>query len=311
VESGLESIEAMTQRCASLIARLLGDAAVAEKDFMPYPISVIWRKDVLQVTEDLLESRAKRIEARTGGFADAKAHMLEAYAREFLQPIWRTFEGEAERSFHSQQQEGRGQSWHAMKLLLRAAAAGDAPMGVHIVVHGSGMPWLLQLVERLCFGSSDGFGPVEGLQTPEQRRKILQSITLLAPICTVEQVEEMVTSLWGDWRLPKSETPPPLAIYTQPPERDAVENLGGYSGSFLELARRCFPIDGSIPTFTKPNKIAGHAEGAKELEARLGATGLLEIMQTSTQPTAGHADLMADPLLIEAVLSRIRAVAVV
>jgi len=309
VESGLESIDSMTRRCASNTARLMSDGSLIDTEFTPYPITVIWREDVLQVTEDLLASRAQRIQARTRGYADAKAHMLDAYAREFLQPIWRTFEGEAERSFTSKlgEKEKRGQAWPAMQRLLAAAARGEAPMGVHIVVHSSGMPWLQALVQRLARAPGSSETLIPGFDTPELRRKILRSVTLIAPICTVAHVRKLLVDLWGDWTLSRTAKPRPMAIYAQTAIRDAGENLCGYSGSFLELARRCFPLDGSMPNITKPNIIAGHADGASQLKNDEASTGLLDIINVATSPTSTHADLMSDPNLLQAVFQRVRA----
>lgn len=308
VESGLESIDSMTRRCASISARLKSDFGVVDSEFKPYPISVIWREDVLQVTEDLLASRAQRIQARTRGYADAKAHMLDAYAREFLQPIWRTFEGEAERSFTDKldQKERRGQAWPAMQRLLAVAASGDTPMGVHFVVHSSGMPWFQAFVHRLARapGTPDNFIP--GFETPELRRLILRNVTLITPICTVNNVRNILADLWGDWILPSTAKPRPLAIYAQTAARDAGENLCGYSGSFLELARRCFPLDGSMPTIANSNIIAGHSDGARELNSKEASTGLLEIMSVATSSSSTHAALMSDPHLLHAVFQRIK-----
>ena len=309
VESGLESIDSMSRRCASITARLKSDFGLIDSEFKPYPISVIWREDVLQVTEDLLASRAQRIQARTRGYADAKAHMMDAYARDFLQPIWRTFEGEAERSFNGKldQTDKRGQAWPAMQRLLAVAASGDTPMGVHFVVHSSGMPWFQAFVQRLtrALGTSDNLIP--GFETPELRRMILRSVTLITPICTVENVRSLLVDLWGDWSLPSTAKPRPIAIFAQAAERDAGEDLCGYSGSFLELARRCFPLDGSMPTITNPNKIAGHADGVSELISKEASTGLLEIMSVATCSSSTHADMISDPHLLQAVFQRIKA----
>lgn len=307
VESGLDSLEAMTRRCAGYAARLLADPDLTEGTFRPYPLSVIWRRDVLQVTEDLLASRAQRIEARTGGYADAKAHMLDVYAREFLQPIWRAFEGEAERSFQLGGDDRRGQAWPAMRRLLAAAAGGDLPMGVHLVVHGSGMPWLQALVERLVPPPGSSEVPVPGLESVEQRRRLLRSVTLLAPICTPERLLRLLDQLWGEWSLPDGTTPRPLAIYAQPAGRDAEESLGGYQGSFLELARRCFPLDGNLPTFTHPNVIAGHAEGLRRLSQQLGGRGLLDTLQRDAPAPIAHADLLNCPELVHRVFQRLKA----
>lgn len=307
IESGLDSLEGMTCRCAGYAARLLADPELTDGPFRPYPLSVIWRRDVLQVTEDLLASRAQRIEARTGGYADAKAHMLDVYAREFLQPIWRAFEGEAERAFQAKGDDRRGQAWPAMRRLLVAAAGGDAPMGIHVVVHGSGMPWFQALVERLVPQPGTGEAPVPGLESVEQRRRILRSVTLLAPICTPERLLQLLDQLWGEWSLPGETTPRPLALYAQPASRDAEESLGGYRGSFLELARRCFPLEGNLPTFTHPNVIAGHAEGLRRLRQKLAGRGLLETLQLEPSGPIAHAELLGCPELVHCVFQRLKA----
>lgn len=307
IESGLDSLEGMMRRCAGFAARLLADPELTEGPFRPYPLSVIWRRDVLQVTEDLLASRAQRIEARTGGFADAKAQMLDVYAREFLQPIWRAFEGEAERSFQVAGDERRGQAWPAMRRLLAAAAGGDAPMGIHLVVHGSGMPWFQALIERLLPGPGTGEAPVPGLESVEQRRCLIRSITLLAPICTPERLLRLLDQLWGEWSLPGESNGRPLALYAQPANRDAEECLGGYQGSFLELARRCFPLEGNLPTVTHPNRIAGHAEGLRRLRQQLAGRGLLETLQPELPGLIAHAELLASPELVHSVFQRLKA----
>ena len=194
-----------------------------------------------------------------------------------------------------------------MQRLLAVAASGDTPMGVHFVVHSSGMPWFQAFVQRLtrALGTSDNLIP--GFETPELRRMILRSVTLITPICTVENVRSLLVDLWGDWSLPSTAKPRPIAIYAQAAERDAGEDLCGYSGSFLELARRCFPLDGSMPTITNPKNIAGHADGVSELISKEASTGLLEIMSVATCSSSTHTDMISDPHLLQAVFQRIKA----
>jgi hypothetical protein len=309
IESGLDSLETMVRRCASYAARLLADPSLTDDEFKPYPISVIWRKDVLQLTEDLLAARAQRIEARTGGYADAKAHMLDAYAREFLQPIWRSFEGEAERCFFAKPGEKRGQSWTSMQQLLNAATSGDRPMRIHFVVHGAAMPWFESLVRRLAEPGSAAESSIHGLSSIEIRRRLVASVTLLAPICTPEHLRELLALLWGEWNLPEGQAPRPLAIYTQPAQRDREENLAGYQGSFLELARRCFPVDGNRPTFTHPNLIAGHADGLQVVREQLSGRNLLEVISIPDSAETSHAALLSNPELVRIVFRRIKACA--
>ncbi|MEB3322747.1 MAG: C1 family peptidase, partial [Synechococcaceae cyanobacterium] len=263
VESGLDPLDAMAQRCLGLVDGFLGMPDPGAESGRAYPISVIWRQEVLQVTEDMLESRGRRIAQRTGGRADAKARMLETYARTYMQPIWRAYEGEAERSFvDAEGPEGpRGEAWDAMRALLRAAGGGDTPMGVHFVVHGAGICWFLQLVQRLA---------------GEPEPPPVASVTLLAPIATPQQIEAMARLLWGSAAAGDRPGPAPLALYVRSAEADRTERLAGCEGSFLELARRCFPVAGSVPAPGRFNALAGHEEGAAELARLLAGTGLLE-----------------------------------
>lgn len=126
-------------------------------------------------------------------------------------------------------------------------------MGVHFIVHGSGLPWFLALARRLATANNPE--AIAGLGTASERRRRLRSVTLLAPIATPEQIKIMLVNLWGSGRGGRQSSTCPLAILTQPAVRDAEEDLAGYRGSFLELARRCFPIDGSRPTSLHPNTL--------------------------------------------------------
>lgn len=305
IESGLDSLDLMTRRCALWAGQCMEEEAQKDPHFRPYPISVIWRKDVLQITEDLLEARVRRIEARSGGFADARAHWLDAYAREFLQPIWRTFEGEAERCFDLDPEAARGEPWQALRLLLEGASSGEAPMGIHFIVHGSGLPWFLALARQLA--TADNPEAIEGLGTATERRRRLRSVTLLAPIATTEQIKMMLADLWGSGRGGRRSSTSPLAILAQPAAADANEDLAGYRGSFLELARRCFPIDGSLPTSLHPNSLAGHEEGAGLLRDDPATEGLLQLIEPDGLEGLTHPTLMADSRVMERVWRQIRA----
>lgn len=305
VESGLESLDLMTRRCALWVGQCMEEETQKDPHFRPYPISVIWRKDVLQITEDLLEARVRRIEARSGGFADARAHWLDAYAREFLQPIWRTFEGEAERCFDPNPEAARGEPWQALRLLLEGASSGKAPMGIHFIVHGSGMPWFLALAHQLT--TANNLQAIKGLRSAEERRRRLRSVTLLAPIATTEQIKIMLANLWGSEGGGRRSSTCPLAILAQPAAGDANEELAGYRGSFLELARRCFPINGSLPTFLHPNSLAGHEEGAQLLSKDPAVERMLELIEPDGLGPLTHATLMANSRLMERVWRQIRA----
>lgn len=313
VESGLDPIETMMGRTAVLVAHL--------KRRLPtiYPMAVIWRRDVLQLTSDLLEARSRRLESRTHGNMVAQGVMLEAFAKEFLPPIWRTFEGEAERSFHRRPGDPipRGESWVALQQLLEAVTADPEPMDVHLVAHGSGVVWLQQLADCLARlqAQAEDAEALPNLASTQQRRLRIRSVDLITPLITTASLRRMVKELWGEAPPAPTQTRPPLAVYQRRAELDRREVLGGFPGSFLELARRCFPLDGLDPAHGNYIPIAGHSETTETLGSAGGFLQSVLITDSSDpvpegtetvrlDPVPSHAELINDSRLLDYVLRR-------
>ena len=82
VESGLEAFDTMVERAVVLIPHL--------KAARIYPLFVWWHEGCFELASELLEDRARRLEPRTGGVQQLGAFLLETFAREFMQPFWRT-----------------------------------------------------------------------------------------------------------------------------------------------------------------------------------------------------------------------------
>jgi hypothetical protein len=276
---------------------------------------VIWRREVLQLTADLLEARSRRLESRTHGNLVAQSVMLEAFAKKFLPPIWRTFEGEAERNFHLRPGEPipRGKSWSAMVRLLEDATADPVPMDVHLVAYGSGVVWLQQLAHRLARLQPGEVENLSNLATPEQRRLLIRSVHLITPLITVAGLRRMVKDLWGEAPSEPTLIRPPLTLYQRRAELDQQESLGGFPGSFLELARRCFPLDGLDPAHGGYIPIAGHSETTESLGSAAGFVQRVLITDSADQvpddtdavrldPVPSHAELVNDSRLLEHVL---------
>ena len=315
VESGLDPIETMMGRAAVLVAHL------KRQQPSVYPMAVIWRREVQQLTADLLEARARRLETRTGGNEVAQGVMLESFAKEFLPPIWRTFEGEAERGFHQRPEDPiqRGDGWKAMRLLLEAATEGVDPMDVHLVAHSSGVVWLAEMVRRLANYAPGDTDRVAELATPQQRRRRIRSVDLIAPLLTVEGLQSLLRDLWGEGPPEPANPYVPMALYQRLLELDRQERLGGFPGSFLELARRCFPLDGRDPVFGSYNPIAGHAATIPPLLSVATEGGLVQTVLITDSanrveqglecvrldPVPDHAELVNDSRLLAHVLRRI------
>lgn len=251
VESGLDSLDTMVERASVLIPYM--------KQARIYPVFVWWRENCFEVASELLEDRARRLERRTGGVPELTTLMLETFAREFMQPFWRTFEGEAERSFTLADQT-RGQGWTAMHTLLAAAHDHKPPLRVHAVAHSAGVVWLAELCRRLV----DVAAKSADCPGPETLNGLFQTVSLLAPICSPEILfgDPKVTDLWsGD--------EPRLGIYTLREEDEENDRVGGFRGSFLHLAQRAFPIGGEVREGAGGRtKILGQAKVASSINRR-------------------------------------------
>lgn len=251
VESGLESFDTMVERAVVLVPYL--------KSARIYPLFIWWRESCFELASELLEDRARRLEPRTGGVQQLGTFMLEAFAREFMQPFWRTFEGEAERSF-TLTDSRRGEAWTAIRTLLGAARKRTPPLHVHAVAHSVGAVWLGRLCHRLvdeATTSADWPGPAA-------LGGLFQTISLLAPICPPNHfTDAKVSRLWeGDGQ-------PRLAVYTLRDEDEENDRVGAYQGSLLHLAQRAFPVNGVVPDgIDGANRILGRAGVARGLGQR-------------------------------------------
>ncbi len=296
VESGLESLETMTHRAAVLTPYM--------KALDVYPVFVLWRQDVFRLTAELLEDRARRLEARSGGFAALTSLLLDRFAKEFMPPVWRTFEGEVERAF-STTDASRGEAWPALKLLLEGARRNANPLQLHFVAHGTGALWLNRLLQRIAetnalAGEDDD--PVA------VRREAIATIDLLAPICSPESLRGLLGSLWGSpVRKAAKGAPAPVAIYTLDEAADASDRVGAFEGSFLELARRAFPIAGAEPSGSGSRcAVLGHASEAVSLSRRTD-THRFTICEAPINSTCrSHRGMASDVQVLSHILGRIR-----
>jgi len=244
VDSGLDDLDTMVQRALALTPHL--------KDAGIYPVFVWWREGCFDQASEMLEDRARRLVPKTGGLPELGSLMLEAFAREFMQPFWRTFEGEVERAF-TRSDRKRGQAWPAIRSLLAAARDRERPLRVHALAHSAGALWFGELCRRLVEGEADA---EQGLALPVAG--IFDTVSLLAPICSRDLfTNSTVRRLWAG----HGEA---LGIYTLRQEHDLEDRVGAYQGSFLRLAQRVFPIDGSIPDGNRiQNKVLGDEKIAK------------------------------------------------
>jgi hypothetical protein len=295
VESGLEALETMAHRAAILTPYM--------KSVGVYPMFVFWREDVFALTSELLEDRARRLEARSGGFAALSSLLLDRFAREFMPPVWRTFEGEVERAF-STTDSRRGEAWPALLALLSGARRNPKPLQLHFVAHSTGALWLNRLLARIVETgalSSDGEEPVQA------RRQAIATIDLLAPICAPASFRSAATALWGrpQGRAARGATVP-VAIYTLSEEDDAADRVGAFEGSFLELARRAFPIDGAVRDHDSGRcAVLGHATEASSLSRR-SDTVRFEVRKAPIRASCrSHRGLASDVRVLTHILNRI------
>ena len=296
VESGLDSIETMAHRAAVLTPYM--------KALGVYPVFVFWRQDVFRLTAELLEDRARRLEARSGGFAALTSLLLDRFAKEFMPPVWRTFEGEVERDF-STTDKTRGEAWPALETLLDGARRNADPLQLHFVAHGTGALWLNRLLQRLA--ETDALAGAED-DPVAMRREAIATIDLLAPICSPESLRGLLGALWGSpMRKVAEGAPAPVAIYTLAEAADADDRVGAFEGSFLELARRAFPIDGAEPSESSGRcAVLGHASEAVGFSRRTDTHRFIVCEDPINSTCRSHGGLASDVQVLSHILGRIR-----
>ncbi len=295
VESGLDSLDTMVERAAVLTPYLKANRI--------YPLFVWWRSGAHDLAGELLEDRANRLESRTGGIPQLGARLLESFARDFLQPLWRTFEGEAERAF-TDQDSSRGQGWDALSELLNAANDRDDPLEIHVLAHSAGAVWLAGLCDRLLRDSQE---PRDQKQDLPGANRVFATVNLLAPVCCPDLFGDQCKPLWTS-ASPDEDSRAPLALYTLDEKADADDRIGAYRGSFLELARRVFPIGGRVPPLGgEPNEVLGHGSVARKIGRRHHVRWFPVAGKDVQSPCRSHRDLVNDTAVLQHVFRRILA----
>ena len=307
VESGLLSAKAIAEKAAIVTSHI----KKAHKSI--FPLFILWREDVLELVVDLLDTYSRRIYQSTGGLPEATRIHLVKYAQNWLQPIWRTLEGEAERIFQAemksdQQATERGVGWKVMSLLMQAVVNRPNPMTIHFIVHGSGVLWLSALAKRI---HQEQASLVSALGSGEARRATISSIDLLSPIASIQGLQLLASDLWD---YPPVDSEPdsrePFRVYTIPSDQEKASRLGCFEGSFLELARCAFPIDGSSPGLRRSswNKLAGCRECTNnELLSRPAWLRYKEVeAYIKGAPLPTYEDMLNDSRLIKLLLNNLR-----
>ena len=96
----------------------------------------------------------------------------------------------------------RGQFWSFRQRLLHAATACERPMGIQIVVHGSGMPWLEGLVRRLADSGVAAESSVPGLDSIEVNGSSRWNESRGLPRSMPSRLAAFVRRTWRDTRVP-------------------------------------------------------------------------------------------------------------
>jgi hypothetical protein len=286
VDSGLDGLDTMVERALVLIPHL--------KKARIYPIFVWWREGCFEQASEMLEDRARRLEPKIGGLAELGAVMLESFAREFMQPFWRAFEGEVERAF-TRADKTRGKGWEALRELLSATRERETPLSVHAVAHSAGALWFGGLCRRLADDS-----PILGADGKPAWDGIFKTVNLLAPICAETlYIDPNVARLWAG----NGEA---LNIYAFSAQQELEDRVGAFQGSFLSLAQRVFPIDGSTPDgINGQNEILGSEQIARKVGQRPDAKWLPVSGRAVKSACRTHRGLTSDPTVLLDVLGRI------
>ena len=170
----------------------------------------------------------------------------------------------------------RGQSWSFRQRLLHAATACERPMGIQIVVHGSGMPWLEGLVRRLADSGVAAESSVPGL----------------------DSIEVNGSSRWNESRGLSRSMPSRLAAFVRRTWRDTRVPF---------WSRRVAACLWMVICSPHPNLLTGDAEGLQPLAEQLSGSGLLEGIHLAVPAGSSCTTVRAQPDWLRGVFQRIKA----
>jgi hypothetical protein len=298
VEGGLDDLTTMVDRAQILIPLLKANRI--------YPIFIWWREGCFEQLSEILDDRARRLEPKSGGLKALSSMMLESFALDFLQPFWRTFEGEAERAFTSVDKQ-RGKARKAILALINAACQNKEPMKVHALAHSAGAVWLEKLLEVLIDEGSESSqryrqqsqGEAEALSA-NLYEGLFETISLLAPICSSQAfMDERVGKLYADC----ANT---IGIYTLREAQDLEDRVGAYCGSLLRLAQRVFPVDNNINSGRRiVQEILGDEKTAHKAQRRKRARWFPVNHRDISSLCCTHRDLVSDLSILNHIFGRV------
>ncbi|MCP4382833.1 MAG: C1 family peptidase [Hyphomicrobiales bacterium] len=201
------------------------DAVVTKQFWMSqgiYPITVLWCSDFIESTLVVLDRLFEAALAKAGKVGAELDKRIDIEARGIGRAFWRDIKGSAKRAAR------KGDRYAAkggMFELFEALARLDPEIELHVVAEGAGAILLADLFDMLAAMGSD---PPE--TSPIKR---LATVTLLAPACTTQALEEPL----GLWR---KETRRKILMLTPSEATSSRMTTGLYQQSILDLVQRSF-----------------------------------------------------------------------
>ena len=227
-----------------------------------YPITVLWCSDFIESSMNVLGRIFDAALARVGGVGDALDKQIEIDARGIGRAFWRDIKNSARRSVENlgERQPRRP------KLPRRGMHAAfdqlfhlDPRIELHIVAEGAGAFLAAALIEVLAAD--------DVVQSRNAILSRVETLTLLAPACTTEVLEDTLLQ-WQ--RVAKK----PILLLVPDEESEKRMTTGVYQGSVLQLVQRSFEEERQKDYKRLPKKavrILGVSQAAKATRELGGA----------------------------------------
>ena len=180
-----------------------------------YPIHFMWETGFSEEIGDILTGAFRKKEDRVGGIIDWSDFIIEKFAKLPGRAIWRETKRDAVRSFAANSGGAK-----AVKILLQGNAKRNKPMNVHFVGHSAGAILIAELLRA---------------KSKNYKSLIAETVSLMAPACTIEYFENSYAPLIGNNSGIKS-----LLQYNLIDQRELDDNVGPYRKSLLYFISRAF-----------------------------------------------------------------------
>lgn len=273
--------------------------AVTTKDYWKskgvYPITVLWCSDFIESSINVLGRIFDAAFERVGTVGDSLDKQIEIDARGIGRAFWRDIKNAARRSvenLNERQLRRPKMSRRGMHAAFDQLFHLDPRIELHIIAEGAGAFLVAALIEVLAADKVE--------QSRNAVLSRIETLTLLAPGCTMQVLEETLLQ----WQ---NVAKKPILLLVPDEEAEKRMTTGVYQGSVLQLVQRSFEEERQKDYKRLPKKavrVLGISHAARATE-ELGVA--VKIHWLSGPVTKGPIKRLRAVTFSEAALDRIAA----